>query len=164
MVSRNWHLSGTKAAPAITTRPSPSVHVGGDISDSATLSGSYNATGTVTFTLYGPGDTTCQTPIKTLTATAQGDGTYSSGSVPTTGPGTYDWEAAYSGDANNDGTGPAACGTETVTVTKDVPTITTTPSASVPVGGRISDTATLGSSYNATGTVTFTAALPWIAG
>jgi hypothetical protein len=145
----------TKASPTIATVPSGTVPVGGTISDTATIAGGSAPTGTVKFTLFGPGDTTCHTPISTLTATVAGNGSYASGPVVTSAPGTYNWTAAYSGDAANNAVS-AGCGSETVTVTKATPTITTTPSASVPAGGKISDTATIAGGFAPTGTVTFT--------
>jgi len=149
----------SKASPSIATVPSGSVAVGGQISDSAALSGTDAGTGTLTFTLYAPGDTTCQTAIATVNDTVNGNGTYGSGTVATTSPGTYSWRASYGGDGNNNATS-TACGSETVTVIKDSPTLTTTPSPSVPVGGNVSDTATLAGSYNGTGTLTFTLYAP----
>ena len=74
------------------------------ISDSATLSGGFKETGTITFDLYGPGGTT---PVHTDTQTVSGDGTYTTSFTPEAPPpgyaivGTYDWVVSYSGDANN---------------------------------------------------------------
>ncbi len=107
-----------KASPVISsTTPSPSVAVGGTISDSAVLANGRVPGGTLTFKLYGPGDTTCQSSISTLTTTVSGNGTYSSGTFTTTAPGTYSWTFSYSGDANNNPAPTTACGSETVIVT-----------------------------------------------
>ncbi len=144
-----------QATPSISTTASGSVAVGGNISDSATLSGGFNPTGTVTFKLYGPGDTTCSTAIATSTATVNGNGTYHSAVFTTGAVGTYNWTASYGGDADNAAAGPTACGDESVTVIKASPSITTTASGTVPAGGKISDTATLSGGFNPTGTVTF---------
>ena len=47
---------------------SPSVQVGGQISDTATLAGGANPTGDITFTLFGPDNATCTgDPIFTST-------------------------------------------------------------------------------------------------
>ncbi len=144
----------SKAGPSLATTPSASVPVGGTVSDTGVLSGGFNPAGTLTFKLYAPGDTSCQSAISTLTATVAGSGSYSSGTVPVTAPGLYNWVAAYSGDANNNGA-TSACGSETVTVSKASPSLATTPSASVPVGGTVSDTGVLSGGYNPTGTLTF---------
>lgn len=145
-----------KASPVISsTTPSPTTAVGGAISDSAVLGNGRVPSGTLTFNLYGPGDTGCQHSISTLGTTVNGNGTYGSGNVAAAAPGTYRWTVAYGGDANNNAAPATACGSETVTVTKASPSLTTTPSAAVPVGGTVSDTAKLAGSYHGTGTVTF---------
>jgi Ice-binding-like len=106
--------SGGRGKPTITTTPSGAVPAGGSVSDSARLAGGAAPSGTVTFTLFAPGDITCATPIATRTAALTGN-TASSGSITAGTPGTYRWVAAYSGDAaNSPVTSP--CGSETVTV------------------------------------------------
>ncbi|HEY2665872.1 MAG TPA: hypothetical protein VGK51_03455, partial [Actinomycetota bacterium] len=105
-------VSVTKATPSISTTPSGSVPAGGNVSDSATLTGGVNPSGSVVFTLYAPGDTACQSPISTMTGTLSG-GTASSGAVPVTAAGTYNWVASYSGDANNSAVA-SPCGSESV--------------------------------------------------
>jgi hypothetical protein len=110
--------SGGKSGPAITTTPSPSVNVGGSISDTARIIGGTAPTGSVAFTLYGPGDTTCQTPLTTSNGTLAAGSATSASYVATT-PGTYRWVAVYGGDgANNAVTSP--CGMELVDVTSTV--------------------------------------------
>ncbi len=107
--------AGGLAGPALTTTPSGSVPVGGSISDSATVIGGASPTGTVDFTLYGPGDPNCMTPLTTLTGTLVA-GTAGSGDVTATTAGEYNWVAVYSGDgANAPATSP--CGSEKVVVT-----------------------------------------------
>ena len=69
------------------------------LKDTATLSGGYNPTGTITFTLYNPNGTL----VDTVTVTVSGDGSYTTPTgytLPTTGTvtGTYQWDASYSGD------------------------------------------------------------------
>jgi hypothetical protein len=142
-----------KAAPSLGTTPSGSVPAGGLISDTATLSGAYNPTGSVTFRLYGPGDTSCSNPIATRTAAVSGISA-NSGAIASGGTGTYRWTAQYSGDAHNN-SASSGCGAELVVVTKASPGITTTPSGSVPAGGLVHDSATLLGGYQPTGTVTF---------
>jgi hypothetical protein len=97
------------------------------ISDTATLSDGDNPTGTITFNLFGPGDDDCSgTPVFTDTKAANGNGSYQSGAFPVTAPGTYRWVVHYSGDRKNQAAGPTKCGedTETVTVNKASPTLT----------------------------------------
>jgi hypothetical protein len=107
--------AGGKAKPIITTSPSGPVPVGGSISDTAALTGGAAPSGTVTFTLYAPGDITCATPIATRTGTLAGT-TASSGNITVSAAGTYDWVATYNGDAAN-GPSTSACGSEMVSVT-----------------------------------------------
>ncbi|GAA1965224.1 choice-of-anchor P family protein [Amycolatopsis minnesotensis] len=104
-----------KASPTITTTPSGSVPAGGTISDSAQLTGGATPTGTVAFALFGPGDTTCATPIATRTTPLSGT-TAASGPITTGAAGTYNWTAVYSGDARNSAA-TSPCGSEQVVVT-----------------------------------------------
>ncbi len=114
--------------PTLATTASASVILGGSVSDSATLSGLATqpanpvinltgtggaaAGGTVTFTLFGPGN--CTTVAYTSAAvTVSGNGSYSTPTpqfVPTA-PGTYHWAASYSGNLpnNNATTHNTAC-------------------------------------------------------
>jgi hypothetical protein len=143
-----------KVTPSIATTPSGSAPAGGNVSDTATLTGGFNPTGTVTFQLFGPGDTGCTTPIATRNGTVSGSGTATSGNVAAGGVGTYRWVASYGGDdSNNPAT--STCGDEQVVVVKATPGITTTPSGSVPAGGVVSDTATISGGFHPTGSVTF---------
>ena len=140
------------------TTASPGVTVGGAVSDTATLSGGDNPTGTITFNLYGPNDSSCaNTPAFTSSAiSVNGNGDYGSGDFTTTAAGTYSWKASYSGDTNNASVS-TACGDahESVTVSKASPGLTTTASASVIVGGTISDTAHVSGGFVPSGTLTF---------
>jgi hypothetical protein len=91
-----------KATTSITTQASKNVPAGDDIFDTAMLTGGNAPTGTVTFNLYGPGDTTCsQTPYDTSKVTVSGNASYTSDFYTAVVPGTYRWTASYSGDANN---------------------------------------------------------------
>jgi uncharacterized repeat protein (TIGR01451 family) len=154
-----------KASPSIVTNASTSSDpavVGTDTTcDSATLSGSYKGTGTITFTLTAPDNTTSQvgSPV-----TVTGDGTYDSPSCPLlTQVGTYTWHASYSGDGNNN---PAEDNgdNESVTSVKASPSIVTNASTSsdpAVVGTDTTcDSATLSGSYKGTGTITFSLTAP----
>ena len=86
---------------SVSTTPGAGVVLGSGtkLTDSVTLVGGDSPTGSITFTLYAPNDTTV---VDTETATVSGDGTYSTpnGYLPTA-LGTYEWVASYSGDSNN---------------------------------------------------------------
>ena len=146
--------------PAFSTLASSNVTLGGGISDTATLAGGYNPTGTITFHLYGPNDATCSgTSVKNVTAPVSGNGTYGPANFIPTHAGTYRWIASYtSGDTNNVSVGGKCNDTgESVTVSPLGPTLTTHVAAdSVKFHSSVSDTATLaGASGDAGGTISF---------
>ncbi len=152
------------ASPSVITSASPSnATLLGDtpptLKDSATLSGGYHETGTLTFTLYAPDGTTV---VDTEAVNLTGDGTYTTPvgyTLPTSGAvtGTYQWVVSYSGDANNR---PAASakGDEPVGVQAAGPVLSTaTNPAQVAVGASpFNDSATLTGGYHPGGTLTFT--------
>ena len=73
----------------------------GPIADWASLSGTA-PTGTITFVLYGPNNAACSgSPAFTSVKAVSGSGGYSSDWFTPSSPGTYQWIAVYSGDANN---------------------------------------------------------------
>jgi hypothetical protein len=137
------------------------------VTDSATLSGTNaaTATGTVTYDVYS--DNACSVPVNTGTAqTITTPGTLPPSSpITLTSPGTYYWQASYSGDTGN---GPSAstCGSEVETVATPQPTTVSTwlsgggqsgGTISVPEGTAVTDSATLSgtNAATATGTVTY---------
>lgn len=91
------------ASPNIVTQATASVTIDSPISDTATLSGGVNPTGTITFNLYGPNDADCSgNPVYTDTVQVNnGNGNYPSGNFTPQAVGTYRWTAHYSGDSNN---------------------------------------------------------------
>jgi hypothetical protein len=144
-----------KVQPTLVTNATSGT-VGGTIKDSATLSGSFNATGTITWNLYGPGDAACTTSIQTFTASVSGDGTYTSPTFTATTAGTYRWIASYSGDGNNLSTaGHCNDPNESSTVNKVSPTLVTNATSAILGGGTIQDSATLSGGSNPTGTITW---------
>jgi hypothetical protein len=119
----------TVVTPTVTTQASPSVPVGTPFTDSAMVNGGMAPTGSITFQVYGPGDTSCAKAIggSKVTITDPTQPTVSSTFTPGT-QGTYQFVAFYSGDAVN-GAAHSACGdpNEMVVVTAKPPPI--------PVGG-----------------------------
>ncbi|MGH9125184.1 MAG: hypothetical protein ACRDZ8_10730 [Acidimicrobiales bacterium] len=145
------------ATPTIATMASPTVAVGGSVSDSAALSGGRIPTGSITFSLFGPNDQTCSaTPAFTAVVRVNGNGSYDSDSFATEKVGDYLWTAVYSGDSNNNPV-TSACGAvnEHLSVIRASTSISTHASASVTVGGSVSDTAALTGGFSPTGTITF---------
>ena len=151
-------FSVTKVTPTITTTAGPSsVTVGGSADDQATVSGGYNPTGTITWSLYA--NSTCTgTAVFTTTSggTVSGNNTYTSGSYSATSVGTFTWRFSYPGDPNNNSV--SACGGtgETLTVNKGTPSLSTTASTNVSVGQSVTDSATLSGGYNPAGSITYT--------
>ncbi len=98
--------------------------------DSATLTGlTSDATGTITFKLFPPSNSTCSAggtaPVvnQALTVTGNQGSPYSTtNTTAVSAEGTYRWLVVYSGDANNSGA-TSACGVEIYTIDND----TTTP-------------------------------------
>ncbi len=157
-----------QATPTIVTSALTPVTVGSDINDTATVSGVgalAPPTGTVTFTLFGPDDPTCAgAPIFTSADRPLAGGpppTATSGNYTTTAPGDHNWVAVYSGDATYTSvTSPCGAPNETSVVIQGEVAIATSATASAPLGGAVSDTATVTGSPSPapapTGTVVFT--------
>src|SRR5205807_1160052 len=115
--------------------------------------------GSVSFSVYAPGDTTCQTPLTPAptSATVNGVGNYDSGNFTTAAVGDYRWIARESCSASNNSV-DTACNDagESSTVDKATPTLTTTASGPVTVGAAIHDTAHLtGGFAPLSGTISF---------
>ena len=155
----DFSLTNNAATASITTQVSTATAtVGSPVSDTATLAGGVNPTGDITFRVYKD-DATCGAGNLVFTSAAipvNGNGNYGSGAFTPSASGTYRWIATYSGDANNS-TVAGLCGdaNETVTVGTANPTMTTTASAGVVVGGNVSDTATIAGGFNPGGSITF---------
>jgi len=97
----------SKAGPTMTTSVAPStITIGGSASDTATLSGGFSPTGTLTFKVYGPNDSTCSGAAVTVgskTVSGNSPPNYVSPPFTPTAVGTYRWVVTYSGDSNNAG-------------------------------------------------------------
>jgi uncharacterized repeat protein (TIGR01451 family) len=158
----------TPASPTIATQPNPTTVTLGTtavtLTDSATLSGGYHPTGAITFTLIAPSGAT----VNTQKFKVNGNGTYTTTGVtlPTTGrvAGTYQWNATYSGNANNDSASDINDASERVTVRPASPTLTTMPKPTTvtlgTTGETLRDGARLRGGYHPTGTITFTLIAP----
>ncbi|MCA1683892.1 MAG: hypothetical protein LC708_02005, partial [Actinobacteria bacterium] len=130
-----------QARPEIVTVATGPVTLTRPISDTATISGLVNpvlppaaGVGTITFTLFGPGNPTCTgPPIFTSTVPATtGNGSYTSGSFTPTASGTYEWIASYSGDVNNEAVATACGDPNEQSVVTVLPTIMVEKSAAPP--------------------------------
>ncbi len=99
-----FHAS-TCASPSITTALSSSAgNDGATVHDSATLSGATaDAGGTVTYSVYS--DSSCTSKVADAgTVTVENGAVPNSNEVTFNNPGTYYWQAGYSGDSNNNAT------------------------------------------------------------
>jgi hypothetical protein len=140
---------------------------GTPVTETAVLSGdnSGTATGTVTYTVYSDAACTMPVPGESSTQTVTAGTAPASAPVTLDIPGTYYWQAAYSGDANN-AASVSACGDEVETVAPAGTTVNTSLSGggqtgtaiSVPAGTVVTDTASLAgaNAASATGSVTYT--------
>ena len=146
-----------KATPALAGTASASTPAGTAIRDAAALAGGHDATGTLTFDVYGPGDTGCATSLATSTATVSGDGTYESAPFTATTAGTYRWIARYGGDVNNEPAGPTSCGepAQAVVVTVAAPALSVQGSPSTIAGADIGAVAVLEGGAQPSGMLTF---------
>ncbi len=98
------------------TGPSVTVAQGTPVTDSATVAGAAaaGATGEVTYNVYK--DAKCTVPAASAGTGAVTNGTAAPSSPQTKlAPGTYYWEASYSGDINNQAS-VSPCGSETLVV------------------------------------------------
>jgi hypothetical protein len=124
----NESVTVTKAGPSVSTRAAAGA--GASMTDTATLVGGAAPTGTITFTAFGPGDPGCTAgSVFTSTVTVTGNGAYTSAPFTATAPGTYNFVASYSGDANN-AAAATACGDANESVTLPAPVIGVTKVAS----------------------------------
>ena len=152
------------ASPTMTTTASPAVTLGTTaptLSDSAVLAGGLNPTGSLVFTLTGPGGFTY-----TQTDTVRGNSTYTASTpLATTGTvaGTYTWSVTYEGDANNNAAIDQGGAIEQTVVSSASPTLVTTASAAITLGTTaptLSDSAVLSGGYFPTGSIVFTLSGP----
>ena len=105
------------------------------LTDTATLSGGYFETGSITFTLY-----LGNTLVDTEAVSVHGNGTYTTPAgytLPTSGgvTGTYQWDASFTGDTNNAVSSEANAPAERTMVVAASPSIVTTPEHALDVAG-----------------------------
>jgi hypothetical protein len=151
------HIPST--CTSLVTEATTQVVIGNSISDTATITPS-NATGTVTFKVYGPNDATCaNAPVAIILAIPVVNGSASSGPYTPTAVGTYRWIASFdsSDDAHfADSTGTCNDPNEQSVVIPTSPHIVTHASGgSLPVGS-VSDRADLSDvTADASGSIVF---------
>lgn len=139
----------TPGQPILATTASPAIRLGeGDLTDTATVTDRVGPlASTVSFALFGPGDTMCDGPAiftdDDVALPIDSDSVTSAGYTPTV-PGTYRWIATYSGDANNlPAAGECNDDGESTEVDQAQPVLTTDAGADVSIGDELADTATV---------------------
>jgi stalled ribosome alternative rescue factor ArfA len=117
----NYNSSTSSCEPFTIPKNLPAIATAQNLlpNDTATLSGGFNPTGNITFSLFSPSDATCSgTPAFTQSVGVNGNSAYLTTNTTTfvSDPGEWRWQVMYSGDANNQ---PATsfCGTENFTIT-----------------------------------------------
>ena len=155
----NESVTSIKASPSVSTHASVTGNavVGTDsTSDTATVSGGDNPSGTIQFSITDPNGHSAN--VGSAVAVS-GDGTYNApSSVALTLVGTYTWHAHYSGDTLNN-TADDNGNNESVTSIKTSPSIITTQDpASGSVGDTYKDQATLSGTFqqDGSGSITWT--------
>src|SRR5438876_8021462 len=146
-------LTVNKTTPTITTLlSSTSITVGNAVSDSATLTGSFQAGGSVTYSVFSNDACTAPGTVPSIVIVT-------SGVVPDSrlvifnGTGSFSFQGAYSGDSNNDG---ATSPCEALTVAGVLTITSALSSTTITVGGSVTDSAVLsGQTATASGTVTY---------
>ena len=84
---------------------------GQTIAQSQTFSGAEGQTGSITFSLYGPNDTTCTRPsiYNSTVGVTPDSNDYNSGPFVVPAAGTYRWKASYTGDASHEAATATSC-------------------------------------------------------
>ena len=133
--------------------------MGQDITDTAALANGFQATGSITFNLYGPDDANCSGPATSRRPRpSTGNGSYTtSPGFSTSEVGTYRWIASYPGrrEQQRRERRMQRRRRDHGRRVRPSPSIATNATASATVGDAVSDTATLSGGFNASGTITF---------
>jgi len=141
------------------TATNPTSSVGLSTYANASLLGAGTTpTGTMTFNAFGPGDTTCSSPIFTSTVAVTGTSVSSAHFTPPHA-GNYEWTSTYSGDATYRGAGPTLCDNTAalVMVAKANTYLAAKAGPSTPTS--VHGTVVLSNGFAPTGTLTF-----WLTG
>ncbi|MBN8867805.1 MAG: hypothetical protein J0H98_09640 [Solirubrobacterales bacterium] len=146
-----------KASPSV-GNGATNADIGDSITNTASLGGGAGPTGTITFKLYSPGDTSCSSaPQFTSTVAVNGTGQYSAGNFTPTQAGAYRWRIDYSGDSENNAV-TTSCGASgsISTVSKASPQISID-ATDATVGSPIGASGPISGGVSPTGTITFRA-------
>lgn len=145
-----------KASPGLTGSASGG-GVGGAIHDEATVTGGFSPTGEVTFSVYGPTDSGCSSPLETASVPLQGDHATSADFHPQQA-GEFRWSVEYEGDANNEAAA-LGCGAanQASSVGKASPTLAGVATSAAKAGQAITDNVTFSAGFAPGGQLVFRA-------
>jgi hypothetical protein len=150
-------VTSAAAPPSLSTAATDAT-IGQAIHVTAQLSESPNASGEISFEVFGPNDPTCSEPALTPTpasASVTGEGEYSSGDFDAPEAGVYRWSAHYTGDDENE---PADSICSAVsTVSKASPGLDGAATSAVAVGSPIDDSVTISGGFQPGGQIVFRA-------
>jgi len=150
-----------KAAPGLAGVATSAVTVGSSITDVATLSGGFEASGQIVFRAYGPGDASCSGAVEyEATVPVDGDGPYSPSGFSPAAAGLYRWTAAYGGDANNEASATACGASEQSSAVGTIAVTLEAGATSGTVGSPVTATASIQEGATPGGQITFAAFPP----
>ena len=121
---QTFTISIFKRRPSMLASPSAGGVVGTPVRETANLVGALLPTGSVTFRLFS--NATCTAEVFRSTSPVSLDSATSTDFTPT-GPGTFQWTASYSGDANNEPVATPCAESNSVVITAPSPTTTVPP-------------------------------------
>ncbi|HEU4393832.1 MAG TPA: hypothetical protein VFR04_09405 [Solirubrobacterales bacterium] len=149
-----------KASPGLGGTATSAVVVGSPITDEATLTGGFEASGQLVFRAYGPGDQSCAgAPKYEATVPVSGNGPYSPpGFSPPAG--LYRWTVGYAGDANNEAASTACGAANQSSAVGKVDVVLVASATGGTVGDPVTATASLQEGAIPAGQITFAAFPP----
>jgi hypothetical protein len=147
--------AASPAAASTLTATATDAAIGQSVHANAQLSESPEASGEISFEVFGPGDSDCSGPALDPAPTStpvNGEGEYASGDITPPEAGNYFWSAHYTGDEANS-EADSTCSAISV-VAKASPGLTGTATSAV-VGNAIHDEVTMSGGFSPGGEVTF---------
>jgi YVTN family beta-propeller protein len=129
----------SRYATTLNAQASPPVATGGSVTDTATLVGGFDGTGSITFSAYATSDCSGP-PVFTSSKPVSGPRAYTSDAFTPAGAGSYRWMTSYSGDLTDNAVDPSGCAdpSQAVDVSDPAaPTITGQPSDMSAVAGTL---------------------------
>jgi len=133
------HVTITKANVEMTASVYPrtlTLGLASSASEVVSIMNGFNPTGTMTFTAFLNNEACTGTPSFTSIVSVEGNGNYASQPFTPQIPGTYRWEASYSGDVDNAGFS-STCGSPARTLTVSTTSPPSQPNGSLTLDSQI---------------------------